>query len=78
MRNRHLAGLLIIAAFFVFTAVTFSKTLTPYVSFSQAKNMTGSVQVRGQIAEPLAITVNGGKIKFPLQDERGEVVTGRL
>ena len=75
MRRRHLVGLLIVIAFIVFTAVTFRNTLTPYVTFAQARTMTGSVQVRGQLSNTQDITANGGRIQFPLRDERGEVVT---
>lgn len=75
MRRRHLVGLMLIIAFIIFAAVTFRNTVTPYVTFTQARTMAGSVQVRGQLADALAITDSGGRIQFPLQDERGEVVT---
>lgn len=74
MRRRHLAGLLVIAVFVSFVAITYRNSLTPYVTFSQARNLTGSVQVKGTLADN-AITADGANLRFQLRDDHGEVVT---
>ena len=75
MKQRHIIGLLMIIIFITYSAVTFSNSLTPYVTFEQAKKTNGSVQVRGILAEGLVISLDGGKkIRFVLQDENGTTV----
>lgn len=75
MKQRHIIGLLMIIIFITYSAVTFSNSLTPYVTFEQAKKTNGSVQVRGILAEGLVTSLDGGKkIRFVLQDENGTTV----
>ncbi|HEY3426137.1 MAG TPA: cytochrome c maturation protein CcmE [Negativicutes bacterium] len=73
MKRRQLITLSIIAIFIIFSVISFQNSLTPYVSFAQAKTMKGSVQVRGVLG-PNAITQNdnGNGIQFMLRDENGE------
>ncbi|EGO62740.1 cytochrome c maturation protein CcmE [Acetonema longum] len=75
MKRRHLVGLAVIALFVVYSAVTFSSALTPYVTFSQAKSVNGTVQVRGVlINDQISVLDNGRKIQFTLRDEAGEAM----
>lgn len=74
MKKRHMAGVVVIALFIAYAAITFSSSLTPYVTFSQAKNMSGSVQVRGVLAGG-SVTAADGKVQFLLRDEKGETAT---
>lgn len=75
MKRRHLIGIVVIACFIVFSAVSFQSSLTPYVTFAQAKTMSGSVQVRGVLAsQDITIIDNGKGVKFKLRDEAGEEV----
>lgn len=74
-KRRHLAGLFVIAIFLVFSAISFQSSLTPYVTFAQAKSASGSVQVKGVLVSPYISPMDGGKgIDFLLRDEAGEEV----
>lgn len=76
MKQRHMIGIAVIAAFIVFSAISFHNSLTPYVNFAQAKSINGSVQVRGVLAKPDIHIVEQGKLlQFVLRDEAGEEVT---
>ncbi|WP_378956419.1 cytochrome c maturation protein CcmE [Pelosinus sp. sgz500959] len=76
MKRRHGIGIAIIAIFIIFSAFSFSSSLTPYVTFSQAKAMNGSVQVRGVLAtEQVTMTDDGKAVKFKLRDEKGQEAT---
>lgn len=73
MKRRHIIGIVIIAIFIVFSALSFKNSLTPYVTFAQAKTMSGSVQVRGVLASERVMTAEDGKgIKFKLRDDKGQ------
>ena len=73
MKRRHGIGMAIIAVFIIFSIFSFKSSLTPYVTFTQAKNMSGSVQVRGVLAsEQVVITDDGKAVKFKLRDENGQ------
>lgn len=73
MKRRHGIGIVIIAIFIIFSAFSFKSSLTPYVTFAQAKTMAGSVQVRGVlVAEQVVTTEDGQGIKFKLRDEKGQ------
>jgi cytochrome c-type biogenesis protein CcmE len=76
MRKRHWIILLIVISFFSFSALTFSNSLTPYVTFSQANATNATVQVRGVLADNKAVgAANVGDVRFRLRDEAGEEVT---
>lgn len=75
MKRRHIVGLTIIVAFIVYCFTAFQTSLTPYVSFAQAKASTGTVQVRGVLVnEKITVTENGKTVMFLLRDEVGEEV----
>jgi len=76
MKLRHSIGFLIIIAFLAYSFTVFQTSLTPYVSFAQAKSSTGAVQVRGVLAtEKITVTENGKTVTFSLRDEAGEEVS---
>lgn len=73
MKKRHGIGIGIIALFIIFSAISFKSSLTPYVTFAQAKTMSGSVQVRGVLtSDRVTMTDDGKAVKFKLQDEKGQ------
>lgn len=75
MKLRHIIGLLVIVAFIAYSLMAFQTSLTPYVSFAQAKTSTGAVQVRGALAtDKITVAENGKTVKFLLRDEAGEEV----
>ena len=71
MKIRRIAVLCLIGAFFLFSAFSFQESLTPYVSFSQAKEKQITVQVKG-ILVPGSLTTGEGTVKFLLRDDAGE------
>lgn len=73
MKRRHGIGIGIIALFIIFSAFSFKSSLTPYVTFGQAKTMAGSVQVRGVLASDQVLMTDDSKaITFKLRDEKGQ------
>lgn len=73
MRVRHWAGIGVIIAFLVYAAISFSNSLTPYVTFAQAKSAAGKVQVKGVLADGKIKAAQDGKnLEFTLRDEGGE------
>ena len=76
LKRRHIFAIGIIAAFIIFSVMMFRDSLTPYVTFAQAKNTSGNVQVRGVLAsEKISLIDNGKMVQFALRDEVGETVT---
>jgi cytochrome c-type biogenesis protein CcmE len=72
MKRRHWIGIAVIILFIAYSAVTFSNSLTPYVTFDQAKAKNSTVQVRGILVDNKVMSLNGGKeISFRLRDEAG-------
>ena len=49
MNLKLLIGIIIIAVFTVFGALSFRKSLTPYVTFEEAKEADAAVQVIGKV-----------------------------
>ncbi|EGO65651.1 cytochrome c maturation protein CcmE [Acetonema longum] len=74
MKKRHMIGIGMILAFIAFSAYSFRTALTPYVTFAQARNIKGSVQVRGMLVRDKAIEANGNELQFILRDDTGEEV----
>jgi cytochrome c-type biogenesis protein CcmE len=73
MKKRHGIGIGIIALFITFSVFSFKSSLTPYVTFAQAKTMSGSVQVRGVLTSERVVMADDGKaVRFKLQDEKGQ------
>jgi cytochrome c-type biogenesis protein CcmE len=49
MRLKLLIGIIIIVVFVIFGTLSFRTSLTPYVSFEEAKRMASTVQVIGKV-----------------------------
>lgn len=68
-------GIIAIAAFLAFGAGAFRSNLTPYVSFSEARVATGTVQVTGKLV-PGSDSFDGASSLFylTLRDESGDTM----
>ena len=67
-------GLLLVAA--GFGVSSFKKSMTPYISFAEAKRSSGTVQVNGVLAsKDYVLERDRQYLKFDLKDEQGEVLT---
>ena len=73
MRTKYIIGIAIIVVFAVFGAMSFKKTLTPYVSFEEAKSSGAYVQVIGQIGfSEVQYDLDTHQLRFPILDETGQ------
>ncbi|SDE56867.1 cytochrome c maturation protein CcmE [Sporomusa acidovorans] len=76
MKKGRLLCLVIIAGFIGYSIFMYQSSLTPYVTFAQAKSAKSAVQVKGTLATPqVTPTEDGSGIAFVLRDEAGEEVT---
>ena len=65
--------LLVVAG--AFGVTSFKKTMTPYISFAEAKNSSGLVQVNGTLASKNYVAKpNAQYLQFDLKDQKGEVM----
>ena len=76
MKPRVLVGSLLVLASIVFGVTAFKKSLTPYISFSEARRAGTSVQVNGVLADPKAVRYDAAKseLVFALKDDKNEVM----
>jgi cytochrome c-type biogenesis protein CcmE len=66
--------LLAVAAGFGFTS--FRASMTPYISFAEARRAKGMVQVNGVLASKNYVLERDAQfLKFDLKDERGDLLT---
>lgn len=73
MKKYRLLCLSVIAGFIVYSIFVFQSSVTPYVTFEQAKALKSTVQVKGTLAADGIVSVGDGKfIKFMLRDDAGE------
>lgn len=74
-KKRYIFGLGIVLSFFFFSMITFKDSLTPYVSFAEAKAATGTVQVQGTLtSNSISFASDSKKLSFRLRDQTGEEV----
>ncbi|MCL1851950.1 MAG: cytochrome c maturation protein CcmE [Peptococcaceae bacterium] len=73
MKRRHLILIIIVAGFVIASGVVLSQNLTPYVSFAEAKEKKGSVQVHGALEGDVQTLSGGQGIMFELKDDDGTV-----
>lgn len=75
MKNKWVAGVIIILIFGGFAFYSFSSSLSPYVTLNEAARASGQVQVIGTIVEEKEINfdLNTGRLEFYLADEEGTV-----
>ena len=58
-----------------FGVTSFRKTMTPYISFAEARNASGMVQVNGVLANKNYVLKQDEQyLKFDLKDSKGEVM----
>ncbi len=70
MKPKYAIGIIIIVVFIIFGAFSFKKTLTPYVSFQDARKSGEVVQVIGKIVFPeVRYDVDVHQLRFPITDE---------
>jgi cytochrome c-type biogenesis protein CcmE len=76
MKPRILFGSLLVLASIAFGVTAFKKSLTPYISFSEARRSGSSVQVNGVLADPAATRYDAAKseLVFALKDDKNEVM----
>lgn len=75
MKKYRLVCLAVIAGFIGYSAFVFQSSVTPYVTFAQAKSAKSAVQVKGTLASPKIMPVDNGKsTQFMLRDDAGEEV----
>lgn len=66
-------GLLLVAGFLVFGLSAFQKSLTPYVSFADARETSRTVQVAGApIKESADYDETARELRFDIADEKGD------
>lgn len=75
MKKRLVLIILVVAAFAVFAAGAFRSALTPYVTFAEAAQRGGSVQVSGVADKDTArIDAESGMFLFSLTDRSGQTM----
>ncbi len=73
MKPKYIIGILVILVFIVFAAINLSKSLTPYVSLTEAKKSSRVVQVKGQrVVGSENFDVDNKVFKFKMTDDHGE------
>jgi cytochrome c-type biogenesis protein CcmE len=75
MRPKYIIGIVIIVGFIIWAGISFNKTLTPYVSFAEAKNSATVVQVKGKRVDNGTFDDQNNRFIFKLVDDQGEQVT---
>jgi len=72
VKTKYLIGIPIIIVFVIFGALSFRKTLTPYVSFEEARKSGATVQVIGQVVlSRVDYDTAFHQLAFPLVDDDG-------
>ena len=76
MKPRMVVGLLLVAVSIAIGVTAFKKSLTPYISFAEAKKTNSSVQVNGVLADPSKVRYDAGRseLVFALKDDKNEVM----
>lgn len=73
MKPKFIIGGVIILAFLIFAGVNFQKSLTPYVSLSEAKKKGTTVQIKGaRVDGSEQYDVDSKTFNFKLTDNSGE------
>lgn len=75
MNMKIIAALVLLAIAGVFGVSSFKQSMTPYVSFDDARRANGMVQVNGVLADKnYVLKQNEQYLEFKLKDSRGEVM----
>lgn len=75
MNLKIVAALVLLAIAVVVGVTSFKKTVTPYISFAEAKTSSGTVQVNGVLADKNYVARPQEQyLEFKLKDDRGHVM----
>jgi len=74
MKSKYIIGGIIIVSFIVWAGISFNKTLTPYVSISEAKASESVVQVKGKRVDNGNFDTANNVFVFTMADEAGEQI----
>jgi cytochrome c-type biogenesis protein CcmE len=76
MKPRILFGSVLVLASIAFGVTAFKKSLTPYISFAEARRSGSSVQVNGVLSDPSKVRYDAAKseLVFALKDDKNEVM----
>lgn len=73
MKPRYIVAPVIILGFVIYGAVSLKTTLTPYVSFAEAKSSPQTVQVMGELEKSATrYDTTAGLLYFTLKDKNGD------
>ena len=76
MKPKLILGLLLVVASIAFGVTSFKNSLTPYISFAEARRSGLSSQVNGTLDDPAAVRydVDKSELAFTLKDDKNEVM----
>lgn len=75
MNVKAVVAMILLAVATAIGVTSFKKTVTPYISFQEARRSTGLVQVNGVLADKkYVLRPNEQYLSFRLQDSQGEVL----
>jgi cytochrome c-type biogenesis protein CcmE len=75
MNLKVLAALVLVMVAALIGIRSFNKTVTPYISFAEARRASGLVQVNGVLADKQYVLKQEEQyLSFRLRDEKGEVL----
>lgn len=73
MKPKYIVGIVIVLVFIAFAAINLSKSLTPYVSLTEAKKSKKVVQVKGQrVVGSENFDMEKKIFSFKMTDDKGE------
>ncbi len=74
MKAKYIIGTVIIVSFMIWAGVSFKKTLTPYVTIEQAREMESVVQVKGKRLDNGKFDISKNVFVFMMVDEAGDKI----
>jgi cytochrome c-type biogenesis protein CcmE len=75
MNAKAVAALALLVVAVAIGVTSFRKTMTPYITFAEARRTSGLVQVNGVLADKQYVLEPDRQfLKFRLKDEKGEVM----
>jgi cytochrome c-type biogenesis protein CcmE len=76
MKPKLVFGLVLVIASIGFGVTAFKNSLTPYISFAEAKRSGANSQVNGTLADPASVRYDAEKseLAFALRDDKNEVM----
>jgi cytochrome c-type biogenesis protein CcmE len=75
MNAKAVAALALLIVAVAIGVTSFKKTMTPYITFAEARKASGLVQVNGKLADKKYVLEQDKQyLSFRLKDEKGEVM----